>query len=110
MFFMKKENDQIQQIPKMKKLFIYSAEQENRFLLEFREFDPSGNIISEIAFYQDGAVYEKVVHTYIENKLIQSNYFSENEMASHTVSFTYNEEGDVIKESTWSFDGEGVCP
>ncbi len=92
-------------IPKMKKLYIYATENENRYLLEFREFDEQGKIITEVAFYEDGSVYEKVVHTYIGDKVVQSNYFSENEKASHTVSFSYDDNGDVNKESTWYADG-----
>lgn len=89
----------------LKKLYVFATVQDNRYLLEYRELDEQGKITTEIAFYPDGSVYEKVVHTYIEDKVVQSNYFSENEEASHSVSFSYDEDGDVDKESTWYADG-----
>ncbi len=102
---MKQAKEQMATKPKLKKLYIYATENNNRYLLEFREFDEQGKIITEIAFYQDGSVYEKVVHTYIGDKVIQSNYFSENEKASHTVSFSYDDDEHITKESTWYADG-----
>ncbi len=102
---MKQAKTHMESQPTIKKLFIYATIHGNRHLLEFREFDEKGNITTEIAFYEDGSVYEKVVHTYIGDKVVQSNYFSENEKASHTVSFGYDDDGHIIKESTWYADG-----
>lgn len=90
---------------KIRKLYIYATVMDNRYLLEFRELDESGKITTEIAFYPDGTVYEKVVHSYIGDLVLQSNYFSGNDEASHTVSFGYDEEEQIIQESTWYADG-----
>lgn len=89
----------------LKKLYIYATVQDNRYLLEYRELDELGKIITEVAFYPDGTVYEKVLHTYIGDHVLQSNYFSGNDEASHTVSFNYDEDGQIEKESTWYADG-----
>lgn len=89
----------------LKKLYIYATVQDNRYLLEYRELDEFGKVITEIAFYPDGSVYEKVIHTYIGNQVLQSNYFSGNDEASHTVSFTYDDDDQINKESTWYADG-----
>lgn len=90
---------------KIRKLYIYATVEDNRYLLEYRELDDLGKVTTEIAFYPDGSVYEKVVHTYIGDLVLQSNYFSGNDEASHTVSFGYDEDEKIIKESTWYADG-----
>jgi hypothetical protein len=89
----------------LKKLYVFATVQENRYLLEYRELDEQGRITMEIAFYPDGSVYEKVAHSYIEDKVLQSNYFSENDKVSHSVSFSYAEDGYMDKESTSYADG-----
>ncbi len=89
----------------IRKLYIYATVMDNRYLLEYRELDENGKITTEIAFTPDGVVYEKVIHTYIGDYVLQSNYFSGNDEASHTVSFDYDDDGKVIKESTWYADG-----
>ena len=89
----------------LKKLYVFATVQENRYLLEYRELDEQGRITMEIAFYPDGNVYEKVAHSYIEDKILQSNYFSENDEVSHSVSFSYGEDGYMDEESTSYADG-----
>ncbi|MGK0389495.1 MAG: hypothetical protein ACI94Y_002235 [Maribacter sp.] len=89
----------------LKKLYVFATVQDNRYLLEYRELDEQGRITMEIAFYPDGSVYEKVAHSYIEDKVLQSNYFSENDEVSHSVSFSYGEDDYMDEESTWYADG-----
>ncbi|GGD32909.1 hypothetical protein [Flavobacterium orientale] len=69
------------------------------FLTTKHTRDDKGNTIIITRRNPDGSQYDKIVQTFIDSKLVQKRNFDANERLMSKISFTYDEKGNLIKES-----------